>query len=70
MPGTWALSKKAANYRVAPKPEVRCDACAFMFPKLAFGSCKFVRGVIAASYTCDEFASARPAGGASGPAEG
>jgi hypothetical protein len=26
-----------------------------MFPKLAVGSCKFVRGVIVATYTCDEF---------------
>ena len=60
MPGIWELSKKDARYRPAPKPEVRCDACAFMFPKLAVGSCKFVRGVIVATYTCDEFASAKP----------
>jgi hypothetical protein len=68
MPKTWGLTKQAANYRSAPKPEVRCDACKFMFPKLAVGSCKYVRGLISASYTCDEFAPARPASGEAGPA--
>jgi hypothetical protein len=52
---TWGLSKKAANYRPAPKPEVSCRVCKFMFPRLPLGSCKYVRGVIAASATCDEF---------------
>jgi hypothetical protein len=56
MPSTWGLTKEAAHYRPAPKLEVRCDACAFMFPRAAFGSCKYVRGVIRAEYTCDEFA--------------
>lgn len=51
----WGLSKRAANYRPAPKPEVRCEACKYMFPPLAFGGCKLVRGVIQASATCDEF---------------
>jgi hypothetical protein len=51
----WGLSKKAANYRPAPKPEVRCEACKYMFPPLALGGCRLVRGVIQASATCDEF---------------
>ena len=67
MPRIWGLSKTAANYRQAPRPEVRCDACRFMFPKLAVGSCRYVRGVISASYTCDQFAPLRPARGSSGP---
>ena len=66
MPGIWGLSKTTANYRQAPRPEVRCDACKFMFPKLALGGCRYVRGVISASYTCDQFAPARPAGGSAG----
>jgi hypothetical protein len=51
----WGLSKRAANYRPAPKPEVRCEACKYMFPRLALGGCRLVRGVIQASATCDEF---------------
>jgi hypothetical protein len=51
----WGLSKRAANYRAAPKPEVRCEACKNMFPPLALGGCRLVRGVIQASATCDEF---------------
>jgi hypothetical protein len=51
----WGLSKRAANYRPAPKPEVRCDACKYMLPRLALGGCRLVRGVIQASATCDEF---------------
>jgi HAD superfamily hydrolase (TIGR01493 family) len=62
----WGLSKTAANYRPAPKPEVRCNACRFMFPKLALGAAG-VRGVISASYTCDQFAPTRPAPGSAGP---
>jgi hypothetical protein len=62
MPATWSLSKADANYREAPRPEVRCDACAFMFPKLPVGSCKYVRGTIRASFTCNEFSPARKAG--------
>jgi hypothetical protein len=53
---TWGLSKQAANYRPAPKPEVSCGECKFMFPRLPLGSCKYVRGVISAKATCNEFA--------------
>lgn len=67
MPRIWGLSKTAANYRQAPNEEVRCDACRFMFPKLAVGGCRYVRGVISASSTCDQFASTRPARGSAGP---
>jgi hypothetical protein len=52
---TWGLSKSAANYRAAPKPEASCRECKFMFPRLPLGSCKYVRGVISAKATCDEF---------------
>jgi hypothetical protein len=62
-PKTWGLSKQEANYRPAPKPEVSCSACKWMFPRLAWGSCKYVRGVIQGSATCDEFEPARPASG-------
>lgn len=55
MPKIWGLSKQAANYRPAARPEVRCQVCVFMFPPLARGTCKFVRGLIEGSYTCDEF---------------
>ena len=67
MPRIWGLSKTAANYRQAPRPEVRCDACRFMFPKLAVGGCRHVRGVISPSYTCDQFAPARPDRASAGP---
>ncbi len=67
MPRIWGLSKTAANYRQAPSEEVRCDACRFMFPKLAVGGCRYVRGVISASSTCDQFAPTRPARGSAGP---
>ncbi len=59
----WGLSKKGANYRPAPKPEVRCDRCKYMFPPLAIGACRVVRGVIQASATCDEFTPRSPASG-------
>jgi len=51
----WGLSKRAANYRDAPAPDVRCARCAYMFPPLALGGCRLVRGVIRGSATCDEF---------------
>jgi hypothetical protein len=54
-PTVWGLSKKAANYRPAPKADVRCDACKYMFPRLTVGGCRLVRGVIQASGTCDKF---------------
>lgn len=51
----WGLSKKAANYRPAPQTEVRCDRCKYMFPPLALGGCRLVRGLIRDSATCNEF---------------
>jgi hypothetical protein len=51
----WGLSKKGAHYRPAPQPEVRCDHCKFMFPPLALGGCRLVRGLIRSSATCDKF---------------
>ncbi len=59
MPKVWGLSKQQANYRPAPTPEVRCRACKFMFPPLDRGGCRYVRGVIEGSATCDEFVSRR-----------
>ncbi len=57
----WGLSKKEANYRPAPTPEVRCDRCKYMFPPLALGGCRFVRGVIHGSHSCREFEPRHPA---------
>lgn len=52
----WGLSKKSANYRSSPgPPEVRCDRCKYMFPPLALGGCRLVRGLIRGSATCDKF---------------
>jgi hypothetical protein len=51
----WELSKKTAHYRPASEASVRCDQCKFMFPPLAIGGCRFVRGVIRGSAVCDEF---------------
>jgi hypothetical protein len=59
-PKTWSLTKQAANYHPAPKAEVSCVSCKWMFPRLAIGSCKYVRGVIEASATCNEFEPRRP----------
>jgi hypothetical protein len=42
-------------------PEVRCDNCKYMFPPLALGGCRLVRGVIRGSATCDEFSPRREA---------
>ncbi|MBI2237626.1 MAG: hypothetical protein HYU54_03760 [Actinobacteria bacterium] len=67
MPRMWGLSKAAAKYRPAPRLEVRCGACKYMFPKFAIGGCRYVRGVISAPYTCDQFAPARLAPGGVGP---
>ncbi len=64
MPVIQGLSKAAANYRRADNPESSCGECKFMFPRLAinpfatgaiFGGCRYVRGVIHADDTCDEF---------------
>jgi hypothetical protein len=54
----WGLSKDKAGYKEAPRPEVRCDQCVYMFPKLGIGGCRLVRGVIKNSATCNEFSSA------------
>jgi hypothetical protein len=54
-PKIWGLSKEAAGYRPAPKPEVSCKVCKWMFPRLSVGSCRYVRGVIEGSATCNEF---------------
>ena len=51
----WGLSKKEATYGPAPTPEVRCDRCMYMFPRLGIGGCRFVRGVIRSSGSCKEF---------------
>jgi len=59
-PRIWGLSKKEANYRPAPEAEGSCRVCEFMGPRLALGSCKYVRGVIRGSATCDEFRPHRP----------
>lgn len=61
MPTVQGLSKAAANYRPATDPEVRCETCTFMFPRLAIGGCRYVRGVIHAKDVCDEFAPAKGA---------
>jgi hypothetical protein len=55
MPMIWGLSKSAANYRPGSRPELRCAECKFMFPRLAIGGCRYVRGVIHAGDFCDEF---------------
>lgn len=51
----WGLSKQAAHYQKAANGDVRCDRCKYMFPPLAIGGCRLVRGVIRGSATCDEF---------------
>ena len=51
----WGLSKKRARYRPASTPDGRCDCCKYMFPALAIGGCRLVRGPIRGSATCDEF---------------
>jgi len=53
----WGLSKKTANYKPALSPDLRCDHCKYMFPPLALGGCRLVRGVIQGSATCNEFTS-------------
>ena len=54
MPAVQGLSKSTANYRRASKPELSCGECKFMFPRLAIGGCRYVRGVIHSGDTCDE----------------
>ena len=55
MPAIQGLSKAAANYRRADNPKFSCRECKFMFPRLEIGGCRYVRGVIHANDTCDEF---------------
>ncbi len=57
----WGLSKDDADYGPAPTPDVRCDKCEYMFPPLAFGGCRLVRGVIRGSASCKEFVPKHPA---------
>ena len=59
----WGLSKKDAHYRPAPEPDVRCARCKYMFPPLALGGCRLVRGPIRGSATCDKFTARRAIGG-------
>lgn len=66
----WGSSKHAANYRPAPADDIRCDRCKFMFPPMSLGGCRYVRGVIRGSATCDYFGARRPAGDATPPASG
>jgi hypothetical protein len=51
----WGLSKTQANYGPAPTPDVRCARCRYMFPPLALGGCRLVRGPIRGTATCDHF---------------
>ena len=67
MPSVWGLSKSAANYWPSTKPNLRCGECTYMFPKLAIGGCRYVRGVIHPGDFCDEFS---PAGGRRPPEPG
>ena len=60
MTTVWSLSKDDAKYGPAPTAEVRCDRCKYMFPPLALGGCRLVRGVIRGSASCKEFAPRRP----------
>ena len=60
MPGIWSLSKQAARYGPAPTPDVRCDRCKFMFPPLAYGGCRLVRGLIRGGDSCKEFVPRNP----------
>jgi hypothetical protein len=61
MPSIWGLSKKEANYGPAATPDVRCDRCKYMFPPLALGGCRLVRGLIHGGDSCKEFTPRRPA---------
>jgi len=54
-PTTWGHTKDQVNYRPAKKPRFSCKECMWMFPRLALGSCKYVRGAVEATATCDLF---------------
>jgi hypothetical protein len=60
-PKVWSVSKEQAHYRRAPQPAVSCGQCLWMFPRLAVGSCRYVRGMIRNTDTCDEFEPRQPA---------
>jgi hypothetical protein len=62
-PKVWSLSKEQAHYQPAPQPAVSCGQCMWMFPRLAVGSCRYVRGMIRTTDTCDEFEPRTPAVG-------
>lgn len=64
MPKVQGLSKAEANYRKAENPKFSCRECRFMFPRLAIGGCRYVRGVIHPDDTCDEYESRSGAGSA------
>ena len=65
MPAIQGLSKSSANYRRADRSEFSCGECRFMFPRLAIGGCRYVRGVIRSGDTCDQFKPRKePAGNA------
>lgn len=51
----WGLAKAEADYGPAPSPQFECRQCRYMFPKLAVGTCKLVRGSIRAEYSCNKF---------------
>ena len=55
VPSIQGLSKAQANYRKAENPKFSCGECKFMFPRLSIGGCRYVRGLIHNSDTCDEF---------------
>ena len=55
MPAIQGLSKTDANYRRADNATFSCRVCRFMFPRLAVGGCRYVRGLIHAEDICDEF---------------
>jgi hypothetical protein len=55
----WGPSKDKASYKTAPLPEVRCDQCRYMFPRLAVGGCRLVRGLIKNSATNEFLARSR-----------
>ena len=59
MPMVQGYSKTQAKYRPAEKPSIRCGECKFMWPRLAVGGCRYVRGPIKPDDVCDLFAPRR-----------
>jgi hypothetical protein len=62
-PKTWGQTRNDVHYKPAPQPQVACKECMWMFPRLPLGSCKYVRGVIEATATCDLFEPRKRASG-------